>query len=158
MIYIGIDPGKSGGLVAIGDRDILIGKMPATEHDIAAVFDRITCLSTETGTCMIAYIEKVHSMPKQGVTATFTFGMNYGFLRGVMVAYGIPFEEVTPQKWMGYFSIKRKKDEPKTAFKRRLLGKAQNLFPHVNGLTLATADALLIAEYCRRTTGYNNTT
>lgn len=142
MILIGVDPGLSGG-IAWQSTEAHAVKMPATEHDIATVF-----AGFEMADCF-AYLEKVHSMPEQGVKSSFTFGQNYGSLRMALVANAIPFEDVTPQKWMGHYGLKRRKDESKTAWKNRLKAKAQQLFPRLK-VTLATADALLIAEYGRR--------
>jgi hypothetical protein len=85
----------------------------------------------------------------------FNFGWNYGSLRMAMIASGLPFEDVPPQVWQKALKIpSRKKEgrqykETKAAFKNRLKAKAQQLFPRVY-ITLATCDALLIAEYCRR--------
>ena len=100
-------------------------------------------------TVPFAYIEKVSSSPQMGVTSAFTFGRGYGFLRGLLTAYNYPFEEVLPRKWQASFGMKKGKDESNTQWKNRLKGKAQQLFPHLK-VTLATADALLIAEYGRR--------
>ena len=148
-IIIGIDPGKSGGIASwdnshsgYGD-SFTVDKMPATEMDIASVFAEF-CL-----TDCHAYIEKVHAMPGQGVTSMFTFGQGYGFLRGCLVAHGIPFEEVTPRTWQKSFGMKKSKTESQTQWKNRLKGKAQQLFPHLK-VTLATCDALLICEFGRR--------
>ena len=67
-----------------------------------------------------------------------------------LTAAGIPFEEVTPVVWQRGLGIPvRKKDESRSQFKGRLKAKAQQLFPQVK-VTLKTADALLISEYCRR--------
>jgi len=80
----------------------------------------------------------------------FTFGQNYGFVRGVLVALEIPFEEVLPQKWQATFSLKRTdKSESDTAKKNRHKAKAQNLFPGAR-CTHSVSDAILIAEYGRR--------
>jgi Holliday junction resolvasome RuvABC endonuclease subunit len=97
-----------------------------------------------------AVIEHVHAMPKQGVSSTFKFGVGYGGLRMALIAASIPFEEVTPRTWQKALGVVvRKKTETKTQFKNRLKAKAQQLFPR-ESITLKTADALLIAEYCRR--------
>ncbi len=77
----------------------------------------------------------------------FSFGRNYGFLRGCLHCLKIPFEEVTPAKWQREFSLLRTdKAETNTAKKNRHKAKAQQLFPDTN-VTHAIADALLIAEY-----------
>ena len=79
----------------------------------------------------------------------FKFGMSYGGLRMALVAAGIPFTAVTPQKWQKALGIPhRERTESKTQWKQRLKRKAEQLFPN-HKLTLAISDALLIAHYCR---------
>lgn len=147
-LWIGIDPGASGGIACSSVPGVAIGTvaypMPSTERD---VFEMLALTETANRMCLI---EGVHSFPKQGVASSFKFGRNYGFLRGCLIALGIPFEEVSPQRWQKLLGIpSRGKQETKAAFKQRLKAKAQQLFPEVS-VTLKTADALLIMEYCRR--------
>lgn len=145
MIYIGIDPGQSGGIASlVGDNtgtSPACVKMPETEKDC---FDALEKLQRINFTAIFAVIESVHSMPKQGVASSFKFGRNYGFLRGCLIALGIPFEEVTPQKWQKALGCLSHGDKNVTK------ARAQQLFPALK-ITHATADALLLAEYCRRT-------
>ena len=148
-VYIGIDPGKSGSIAAIvetGDyRYIHWMKNSETELDLSQwVYDLIG----ETNEEHFAYIENVHSTPQMGVTSAYTFGDNAGFLRGLLTAHQIPFEKVTPQKWQKVMGCLSKGDKNVTK------QAAQRLFPREK-ITHANADALLIAEYCRRTRGAN---
>lgn len=138
MTYIGIDPGGSGGIGVIwGDGKAYGHKMPETEKDVV---DLLNDLSLDS---CFAFIESVHSMPGQGVSSSFKFGMSYGGLRMALVALGIPFETASPQRWQKELGCLTKGD--KNVSKR----KAQELFPELK-ITHATADSLLIAEYCRR--------
>ena len=150
MNYLGIDPGpKSGGLVIVTNRKEVyaITAMPATEHDLCDF------LKEHANTISMAWIEKVHAFPKQGVVSAFNFGDNYGMLRGVMSAFDISFEVVQPLFWQRRLEVPKKgKEETKTVFKNRLKGIAQRMYPGVP-LIKATADALLIAEACRREHG-----
>jgi len=96
--FLGIDPGIGGGVSLINSRGRILHytQMPTTEFDIWYLFNEdIGC----TDNLKIAYIEKVASMPKQGVVSMFTFGKNYGSLRMALTASLIPFEEVTPSTW-----------------------------------------------------------
>ena len=144
-IYIGIDPGANGGIGLIAER----------WHD-ALSFNRISMTAVahllednlNKGDCH-ALIELVHAMPGQGVTSMFNFGHNFGMLEGLLIGAGIPYDRVTPQKWQKEFGLYRLPDETKTAKKNRHKALAKELFPTLN-ITHATADALLIAEYCRR--------
>ncbi|HEX5137386.1 MAG TPA: hypothetical protein VFY93_10455 [Planctomycetota bacterium] len=175
MIYLGLDPGASGG-IALLDKDgkpLLTVKCPETERDLWDVVNgavRDHCV----GVGVRAFIERVSSGPGQGVAAMFSFGMSYGALRMALVAAGIPFELVTPQKWQEGFGLpklpkmpprlapgaskeeieaNKKAQKERSAAKRdkknALKARAQQLFPSVK-VTHATADALLIAEWGRR--------
>lgn len=140
---IGIDPGKSGGIACFdADNGFSVIKTPATERD---VWEHLVSLAfkDEERLGVFAVIEQVHSMPKQGVVSSFTFGVNYGMLTAFLIAADIPFETVTPAKWQRALDCLSHGD--KNVTKR----KAQKLFP-IKGITHAKADALLIAEYGRR--------
>ena len=152
MYYLGIDPGKSGGLAVVTDAPNGDGawavSMPATDRDIWEFFEKVLELP-----CIVATLEKVASRPGQGVRSMFTFGENYGLLRGMLTASNIRFSLVTPRSWQKELGIspRDKKRETPTQFKTRLKGEAQRLFPKLK-VTKSIADALLIAEYTRRTT------
>ena len=137
-VWIGIDPGKSGAIAFIpSDGEPWTVRNDCGPHDLAE----------ELGGCeeheCFAHLEKVHSSPQMGVKSAFTFGQSFGELRGILAALRVPFEEVSPAKWQGDMKCRTKGD--KNVTKR----KAQELFPSLK-ITHANADALLIAEYCRR--------
>ena len=140
MKIIGIDPGVGGGIAVIEDGVLTHSiAMPKTEHDICDFIRQHQDADA-------AVIESVHSMPKQGVESTFTFGQNYGFLRGVLVACKISFVDCTPGKWQGALGVKTIKNEAYSAHKNRLKGHAQQLYPK-QSFTLKNCDAALIAHY-----------
>ncbi len=145
--FIGIDPGVSGGLACLRHGTYCTA-MPKTEKDIWDWFYQYS-----TGEAF-AVIEKVGGFiggKGQPGSAMFKFGRNTGILIGCLTAAGIPYEEITPQRWQKALGVStRKHNESKGQFKNRLKAKAQQLFPDVKIITLATCDALLIAEYCRR--------
>ena len=139
--FIGIDPGISGGIAIIGDGIAPWAvKMPETERDI---WDTIRALKSWSDREAFATIEKVHSMPGQGVASSFTFGRGLGSLRMALVAAEIPFADVTPQAWQKALGCLTKGD------KNVSKAKAQELFPSLR-ITHYIADALLIAEFARR--------
>lgn len=147
MIHIGIDPGQSGGIAVIDEdnadaKKVVAYPMPATRGDLIELL--IYPLDAR------AIVEKVHAMPKQGVSSCFKFGMNYERVCMALVCNGISFREVSPQRWQRELGIPfKKKSETKHQHKNRLKAVAQELFPSAK-VTLAIADALLLAEYCRR--------
>jgi crossover junction endodeoxyribonuclease RuvC len=137
--YIGIDPGKGGGIAWTGSDGPGAVNMPETETDLAAV---LRLLGEQTSGA-VAVVERVSSSPQMGVVSAFTFGRGYGCIRGCLVTLGIPFVEVAPVKWQKAMGCLSRGD--KNVTKRR----AQQLFPHLK-VTHATADALLLATYCAR--------
>ena len=145
-IYIGIDPGNSGGICAITKDHAVCYKTPGTVYDIALLLNNIT----KDYSRPIAIIEAVHSMPGNSGRSMFTFGTNYGIWLGLLAAYPIPYRQVTPSKWMKHYGNTRPKD--KTARKNYLKHQAQQRYPDLH-ITLATADAVLIAHYCLITQG-----
>lgn len=114
--------------------------MPETERDTYDLFYDIWTTALKDAK---ALIERVHAMPICGVSSSFIFGKNYGFLRGCLIGIGIPFEEVTPHVWQRSIGCLThgKKNISKA--------KAQQLFPHLK-ITHHTADSVLICEYLRR--------
>lgn len=175
--YIGIDPGKKGGIACItpNDKGTLLAdtwEMPEGELDLWKIFQELSGLML-MGT-MKACIEHVTASPQAGVTSMFTFGYGYGRLRMGLMAIGVSHQPVRPQVWQKAMNISpRKRGEMKGVdgvkvgfkkvggekdreFKERLRLKAQQLFPNLEvwnsgiGKQLAISDALLIAEYCRR--------
>src|SRR5580658_5616558 len=117
-IYIGIDPGKTGGLAVIWDESVSTEPMPSTERDI---WDFFRLWGNDKSTAVIEKVGGfVRGNPAPG-SAMFNFGMGYGGLRMALIAAGIPFIAVQPQRWQKALGIPpRKKTESKTAWKNRL--------------------------------------
>ena len=94
---------------------------------------------------IICCIEKNHSMPKQGVKSTWTFGYNSGAWEGILCSFNIPYILTPPLKWMRHYSVPKL---DRSARKKYLKNEAVKLYPHHKKIiTLATADAVLIARY-----------
>ena len=145
-VYLGIDPGASGAIVAleIGGEVLATIKNSETPTDIA------DWLAEQVANKRAyAMIEKVHAMPKQGVSSTFKFGTSYGFLLGLLVANKIQWREVTPQVWQREMHCLSQGD------KNRTKQAAQARFP-LQKVTHAIADALLIADLCRNVAVYKS--
>lgn len=145
MIYLGIDPGAKGAAVALDDRGLIVGFCPYAKKSPAEIVQWLGEVVTMAD-IVIAAIERVHSMPEQGVASTFAFGRNYGWWQGVIDAYGIRVEqEPSPQMWQKAMGCLTKGD------KNVSKAAAHRLWPdRVKELTHATADAALIAEWLRR--------
>lgn len=145
-LYIGIDPGKTGGIACIettslqADDRIDAFKLSETPHDIGEwLIQKIKIRRP-----IHAMIERVSSRPGQGVASMFSFGRSLGFLEGLLTGTLVPYEYVSPLKWQRAMGCLTGGD------KNVSKAAAQRLWPHYK-ITHANADALLIAEYCRRT-------
>ena len=149
-VYIGIDPGASGGIAIIDEGAVKTYPMPETYPDIYNLFKGI---QAEIGTCQCAVIlEDVgHGMPGQSSKATAVFARHCGHLEMALYALSFPIMKVTPQKWQKSYSnsLGKSKDYDKREWKNRLKALAQQTFP-TEKVTLKNADALLMAEYARR--------
>jgi len=158
--FLGIDPGLSGGIALISAEGITQAwAMGKTEGDIAKLFEQ-RIRPAQVTYCLI---ERVHAFPDAGVSGMFNFGRNVGVLIGLLLANHIPFEEMQPRAWQKALGIPPRVKKPKkpkpwiqyppeesiSQWKNRLKAKAQTLFPQLE-ITLATSDALLIAEVARR--------
>jgi crossover junction endodeoxyribonuclease RuvC len=167
VIYLGIDPGLDGALAYIkfcGDHvqphvEVVdtptvtvkrTGGRKKREYDLAAMSKTLSALAIPRHHEMRAVIEKVHAMPGQGVASMFSMGYGCGLWEGLLSGLGIPYERVAPQRWQKLMLA----DEGKGKDAARL--QAQRLFPQYAHLFArkkddGRADALLIAEYGRRT-------
>lgn len=104
MRTLGLDPGLDGALAVFdslrreitGVYDMPVDKLPNGRREIveAKLANIIRAINPDH-----AFIELVHSMPKQGVASTFTFGTVYGCARGVLAALGVPTDRLPPQTW-----------------------------------------------------------
>ena len=70
MIYIGIDPGKNGGIAVINDSDNSVDTYTFSEERIVAEL-LIRYILKQDCKCVL---EKVNAMPGQGVVSMFNFG------------------------------------------------------------------------------------
>lgn len=152
MVFLGIDPGKSGALAVIHstvNADRAVELYSFDEAKYREVLERYGN-RRGVGGCVL---ERVSAMPGQGVTSMFSFGVNYGYIRGLLEAFEIPYELVIPRFWKREFGV--------TADKNTSIAVAQRLFPAVSLLRTERcrkpddgfAEALLMAEYARRKGG-----
>ncbi len=163
---IGIDPGVSGAIAVLDDelRPILLEDMPVMargkkrqvngaalrellgshlfelDKDEPVVVGRI-CGHTNA----VAFLEDVHTMPKQGVASQGSFMRAAGVVDGVLAALGIPLILVTPQAWKKqYCLLGKEKDDARTMAIRLFPGITSHL---LRKMDCGRADALLIARW-----------
>lgn len=150
MIYIGIDPGsRSGAYAALNDKGER-WTVPWDNDSFALSMKAITTLRDRDGEDLMAIVEKVGAMPKQGISSTWVFAENFGYIQGVLHALKIPFQLVPPRVWKKEFSL--------TSEKAKSIEVCHRLFPDVSLKRTEKsriddsnlAEALLMAEYARR--------
>ena len=142
--YVGIDPGKSGAIAII----LQDGTVETYTFDANVYVHTLRFLSQKY--TPICCLEKVGAMPGQGVVSMFNFGHNFGFIEGLLQAYGVPYQLVPPQTWKKEFSL--------TSDKAKSIEVCQKLFPNANLMATnrsrkpndGIAEAVLMAEYARR--------
>ena len=157
--YIGIDPGKKGGVAVILEETVIVTPMilAGKDVDVKAMVDFLVrnVIVPKAGQSRngIACIEKVHSMPEQGVASSFKFGFVTGVMHGIIRTLGIPLHMVTPQAWKKKILAGTPKD------KDAAIDFCRRVYPNVNLLATersrvphsGIADALCIAKYAQET-------
>jgi len=151
--YMGVDPGATeGGITLVSNEtDLIVHPMPETVTELWDVFADCKA-SNDDEPIVFAFLEKVHSMPGQGVSSTFKFGNGNGRLEMALTAAGLSWDYVAPAKWQRELGITVIKNEKKTHKKNRHKDLAGRLFPSYKPVH-KTADSVLISEYCRRMKG-----
>jgi hypothetical protein len=146
--FIGIDPGKGGGVCVIHDDFVEAKKCPSSVHDMSLMFALII---QETPPYLIrVMIEKVWARPHDGRSSVFTFAENYGQWEGIVASHEIELNYVTPQAWMKSYDVPKKLS--KTDRKNYIKGLAKKMYPELGKkIILATADAIIIADYGKKT-------
>jgi crossover junction endodeoxyribonuclease RuvC len=160
MRVLGVDPGATGALAMLDtDLDALVvvdmpgalvrtgGTKRGTKRRQVSETWLADILRAYEPDC--AWIERVHAMPRQGVTSSFSFGLAYGLVRGVLAGLRIPVTPVTPNEWKRALHLSADKNEARLV--------ASRLFPASAGRFVRTSDdgraeAALLALFGSRQT------
>jgi|ETNvirnome_2_300_1030623.scaffolds.fasta_scaffold00357_16 crossover junction endodeoxyribonuclease RuvC len=167
-VFIGVDPGLSGALVAIDSsgavvEQLVMPRVGGTKGplDTKCILSWLLDVNYESDSVyLLGALERVSTRPGQSAVSTLTTGVNWGRIDALFVSLGIRYETPTPQQW------KRTLGLPKRSGKERAQGKldavemVKRLFPDMNLMPGkrttphdGLADAVLIAEYARRKLG-----
>jgi crossover junction endodeoxyribonuclease RuvC len=156
-IFIGIDPGLSGAVAVLyGPQNPMVWDTPTMtvegvtirrKYNTAAMASLLRPYATMNDVLVV--LEAVHSMPSQGVASAFTFGEGLGMWKGIIAAFNLPVELVSPQRWKKEIMADQGKEKNAARYK------AVQLFPEVAECFSRVkddgrAEALLMAEYGRR--------
>lgn len=154
MIVIGVDCGLSGalamldgtGLSAVQDMPVMAkgaghGRVK-NEVNAAALNQILGNWINGQADEVLVVIERVASMPGQGVASMMSLGDSVGCIRGVVAARGYPVKWVTPQRWKKHFGL--------PADKELARAKAIQLYPTApleRKKDHGRSEAILIARY-----------
>ena len=143
MIFAAIDPGSVNAAIAVyhDGTPVMIDDLRVVDKMISAALLANVLKNMKVETVVV---ENVHSMPKQGVSSMFKFGMGCGIIHGVAGALRLPVTLVTPTQWKGFFSIGPDKERARELSIR--------LYPHLNRYLqrkkdVNRAEALLIGSW-----------
>jgi hypothetical protein len=169
-LWIGIDPGKEGGIVAMDERCVMekwITPRFKDEIDLDGFYDIFSKLINSYTITVI--IEDVHSIFGVSAAANFGLGFIVGATRAIIKAHGLKYVLVPPKDWQAeiwvhsdkiFKPLKEGKKRPTIDTKATSAMAAKRLFPkfdfrksdsiRVTKDHDGIIDAALIAEYGRR--------
>ena len=159
MIIFGIDPGVSGAISILKNKEVIdVFEMPTMidgkKNKKQVNGSELTSIIMNTIDFkndefkkeeVVIVVEHVNAMPGQGVTSMFNFGQSFGVIKGICAALRLPIHFIRPTKWKKHFNlINTNKDASRT--------KVIEVYPKIsNKLSRKKdsnkADAILIARY-----------
>jgi crossover junction endodeoxyribonuclease RuvC len=150
VTFIGIDPGKNGGIVWLDEYEPPYG-MPlpydGSDLDVRALKKAFT-LETAND---VVFIET--PMIRSAQQGALVIGANYGRILAVLTLLDIPVRQVTPAAWTKKLLPGHKGADkgPHIALCKQLFPSLELVMPGCRKPHDGIADAALIAEYGRRT-------
>lgn len=156
MIWVGIDPGVSGAVAAVGPNSCDVEDIPTVEMggtgrtvrkiDGLALAKMLRRFVPAGEACMVV-LEDVHVMPssKSGSAANTSLLHSKGVIEGVLAVLRMQTELVNSRKWKGMYGL--------DSDKKASLEKARTLYPVLAKSRLARvadhnrAEGLLLAHY-----------
>ena len=160
-LFVGIDPGLSGGISGIDADGILIFKKVTPiiyGKDTKRIYDipgMISIFKTFQSRIKIICLEKTQAFPgKQGASSTHSIGKGGGLWEGIIATLEIPYSIVGPRSWQREIF----RDMNHIDSKQASLLACQRLFPNESWLATERSrrphdgltDAACLAEYGRR--------
>ena len=112
MLVLGIDPGSSGGVAVVETnlnalpQIVLALRMPTVNIYGKKIIDTKKIAKELNNFAIdVTIIEKVHAMPRQGVTSSFQFGRNFGGIETLSYLYSKRVDYVAPAIWKKFLGL-----------------------------------------------------
>ena len=142
---VGVDPGVSGGIALVDPSGAI--SLHAMPDSLPGLYQLLTDIRYKDAQLWIEEIPKFTGRNIPGSTVAVLF-QNVGRIEGIALALGYSLHRVPPTTWQNPLGLGGKRSCASSAeWKRKLKTKAEELYPNVDGITLKTADALLIAHH-----------
>lgn len=174
-LYVGIDPGLSGYLVAItAEKRVVeawqmetytetVGKKKRRRYNIPAISKLLSTYSNIPSSILVV-LEQQESFPGQSSQAGFSTGFGMGVWEALLVDHELSYQKVRPSVWKRAMGATVKapgntfsSSAKKRMAKERSVAVALSLFPGYSLVKKGAkkpnddlAEALLLAEYARR--------
>jgi hypothetical protein len=169
MNYLGCDPGAQGYFAVVGN---VVEAHPLKGLDHGDILRLLMALKARHNLeyCLLELItpipgfvekkinEKRALEGKQPISLSHMnakLNQSYAALKMALTAAEFKTCEMRPVDWQRLLGVKKSKGQARPDFKRRLRDKAQSLFPRFK-VHLEMADAILLAELCRRLRTHEN--
>lgn len=166
MLFLGIDPGKDGGLVLIKQDGSIVRKWKTPliksakardEYDLPAIRDIIqSCVNAIDDQRLVVVLEKTQPLPPKmgGSAANYQRGLAFGIYQAMCVGMGLSYSVISPRTWQKAMFVNVNAEDTKAAsvlVAKRLWPKedwkqSERARKDDDGLT----DAALIGEFGRR--------
>ena len=140
MVVAGIDIGAKGSLVILKGKNIIY-----CDFKDMGILGYIQTLKKHKVDIVI--VEKIHSMPRQGVKSMFSFGQRLGEVEGMLLTLGISYELVAPQIWQKCLGVSPKSDKKDIALTILKRYPQAELYGKKGGLNDGRSDAIGLAHY-----------
>ena len=149
-MFVGIDPGSKGAIAILDStgNPVLLEDMPFVKEDKCLDLLKLKSFFNDFSNSRIhCVLEKCQYTPAIKGSGAFTFGKTIGYTEAFLICNQISHELIRPQIWKKEFGLINKE-------KTSSIEVAKRMFPTVSDRLKKTkdglAEALLIAEYCRR--------
>lgn len=159
MIYVGIDPGADGAVVALSDEDVVLrARLPTRDVRGKRRLDvrALAAILHDLGGAAVVrvVVEEPSVRPGEGAQGALGVGLMHGGIRAVLDTLGLAWRDVRPQVWRAGVGLPREPDRRQR--KADSITAAERLLPDLDLLYQrsrkphdGTAEAALIAVWAR---------
>lgn len=145
--YLGIDPGKNGGLAVIS-ADGTPCQWTLMPQGVGRIVDWIAAAARQYPR-LVMVTEKAQAMPKQGIASAFRYGQHFGLFEATTALLRTPYHEVSPAVWKKAMGLTSSKSLSSSVC-RRIFPQVELVLPGCRKEHDGLAEALLVAEWGRR--------